>query len=417
MTYKNIRFEDSPVMRSLEKLAINKGLIKPETMEKTAQSKVPVASTLAPTTNFEENVMRLCAGLRSAGRVKQASEIETKFFNLKKAEHLYDTHGEKGEDVVNFAHPDGSHQMKGIEGDALIETTLDAHKAYERLVNKVPTGKNKQAHREMVELIRQAGKVDVKKNALNAIATILSSSKVATASMEDVQKLMQMASSETQAAIDLAERAGDLYGNTIVGARQHAQIVANAAINITNNSLEDAVVAINDISRAFTPNILAPILPDFLNVGLTNEQVNQAVQAKLSSARTRLEVAQKQFRDLSLHPENNQPKVEAPASGGTITLPEQEVVGSKVRQELSMVAEGLINKLNGWKPTLNSYPDPSDREQSLKWANTMLAAVKTVLNAMDQTPPEVIDSVAGNWKKTLTEYSKQVDQFYQTWVA
>lgn len=167
MTYKNIKFDDSPVMRSLEKLAVNKGLVKPEELTKTAAK----TSALKPTENLDENILKLCAALRDSGFTSHALEVENKFFNLKRAQTLYDTHGETGEDVIHSAHPEGSHHMKGVEGDALVETIVDRKKAIENMLHKMPTGKQA-ATRDMASLIKKAGRVE-KQAALNAIKVIL----------------------------------------------------------------------------------------------------------------------------------------------------------------------------------------------------------------------------------------------------
>lgn len=124
-------------MRSLEKLAVEKGLVKPETLKKTAETKV---SELKPTENFEENVFKLCAALRSSGYVKYAEEVEDKFITFKKANDLYNVFKQTGADVINEAHPEGSPHLS-MEGDAIVETILDKRKAIEKVVNKQPTGK------------------------------------------------------------------------------------------------------------------------------------------------------------------------------------------------------------------------------------------------------------------------------------
>lgn len=61
--------------------------------------------------------------------------------------------------------------MKGVEGDALIETIVDKRKAIENMLNKVPTGKQAAA-RDMAALIKKAGRVE-KEIALNAVKVIL----------------------------------------------------------------------------------------------------------------------------------------------------------------------------------------------------------------------------------------------------
>lgn len=175
MTYKNIPFDQSSTMRSFANLAMKKGIITPESITKVASvNKQIVQSKLTPGPNLEENILKLCAALREKGFVKNAVEIEEKFFIMKKAVYLYDTHGETGDDVINFAHPDGSHQMKDVEGDAMIETIIDKQKAIKNMIAKEPTGKLAMA-KKMADKVKSAGKMN---NALavNAVKVVLAQS-------------------------------------------------------------------------------------------------------------------------------------------------------------------------------------------------------------------------------------------------
>jgi hypothetical protein len=172
MTYKNIPFDQSSTMRSFANLAVKKGIITPESITKVASvNKKIVQSKLTPGPNLEENILKLCAALREKGFVKNAVEIEEKFFIMKKAVHLYDAHGETGDDVINFAHPDGSHQMKDVEGDAMIETIIDKQKAIKNMIAKEPTGKLAMA-KKMADKVKSAGKMN-NALAINAVKVVL----------------------------------------------------------------------------------------------------------------------------------------------------------------------------------------------------------------------------------------------------
>lgn len=140
MTFKHIKFEDSPVMRSLEKLAHSKGLVKDEPVVKTASA----TKNSKPTSNsLVENILYLCSQLRSSGLESEASELELNLMTYKQANTLYETSSEKGEDLVDRAHPKGSHKLEGVEGGdlALIETIVDQQMKNLKMVEKKPTGK------------------------------------------------------------------------------------------------------------------------------------------------------------------------------------------------------------------------------------------------------------------------------------
>ena len=92
--------------------------------------------------SFDENILKLCSGLRAKGFDKHADGIERKFLAYKTAAntHLYRAHDEDGEDLINAAHPDGDPNMgDGEHGD--VETILSKHKKIVDVIQKEPTGK------------------------------------------------------------------------------------------------------------------------------------------------------------------------------------------------------------------------------------------------------------------------------------
>src|SRR5665213_3115386 len=143
MTYKPSNFDNSPVLRSLERLAIAKGLVPPD--EPKSMVKEAAAKIDAEDKTLTDKIMRLCEGLRSkAGMETYANEIESKFLTYKKAaaNSLYDVHGETGADLIEFAHPEGSKKLdKNWDDLGEIETILDHQRKMLEVVNKKPKGK------------------------------------------------------------------------------------------------------------------------------------------------------------------------------------------------------------------------------------------------------------------------------------
>ena len=134
--WKHGRFEDSAVMRSLEKLSKDKDFVK------TASKDIIKKADLSPSESLTDNIIKLCNGLRKSGFAKHADDLETNFINYKKADtSLYGITGETGEDLVDAAHPDGSHRLEGVDGDSLVETIVDNQIAHLKIVDKMPTGK------------------------------------------------------------------------------------------------------------------------------------------------------------------------------------------------------------------------------------------------------------------------------------
>ncbi len=137
MTFKHGKFSDSPMMRAYERVAIKKGLVKPEEMVKTA------SVSLEPSDDLFSDILKLSGALRDRGFEKQADELENNIIMFKTAEtHLYRAIDEDGEDLLQFAHPKGStkmHPAKDNHGD--VEDLLDQHEKILKVVNKTPTGK------------------------------------------------------------------------------------------------------------------------------------------------------------------------------------------------------------------------------------------------------------------------------------
>lgn len=137
MSLKHTQFQDSPTMRSYIKVAREKGWIQEEPLKKEAS-----APDYQSTDNLMENIMKLCRGLRATGFDKYAEELESKFIQYKQAESAYDVSGETGEDLIDEAHPDGSHKLEGIDSDeAVIETIIDQRKKILDKIEKMPKGK------------------------------------------------------------------------------------------------------------------------------------------------------------------------------------------------------------------------------------------------------------------------------------
>ena len=156
MTFKHIKFDNSPVMRSLERIAREKGLVKESLLEKIASRSAMVKKAdLTPTTNLTENLIKLCSGLREEGFDKYANELESTFMMFKQAQTLYETSKETGEDLVDMAHPKGSHTLEGVSGDAVFETIIDQQLKDIKMVEKKPTGKLSNA-KEIIDAVKYA---------------------------------------------------------------------------------------------------------------------------------------------------------------------------------------------------------------------------------------------------------------------
>ena len=140
MTFKtDIKFDDSPILRSLERVAIKKGLVVPDPVVKTAA----VKEAYVATDDLHEDMLTLVAGLRAKGFHREAEALEDKVNMRKMAEtHLYRAFDEDGDDLLDFAHPDGDVEVApSASGLGKVWTEQSAKKEILRVVQKQPTGK------------------------------------------------------------------------------------------------------------------------------------------------------------------------------------------------------------------------------------------------------------------------------------
>jgi hypothetical protein len=141
MTFKHSDFDDSSVMRSLVKVAAEKGWLPASNIAKTAANE-KAQIDFHPSENLFANILKLCQGLRTLGLEKYADDLEVKYLNFKQANTLYNVSGEDGDDLLHSAHPKGSHKLVDVEGkEATVEDLLDKHLQFLGVVNKKPNGK------------------------------------------------------------------------------------------------------------------------------------------------------------------------------------------------------------------------------------------------------------------------------------
>ncbi|MCZ2224530.1 MAG: hypothetical protein LC122_12975 [Chitinophagales bacterium] len=131
MNFKNIKFEESEVMQSLEKIAKDKGWVKEEIKKKASVK-------LAATNDFDLNIVNLISVLNDSGKVSLAKELSKNYLLYKQAsnEKIYDVNLESLEKLLNAAHPKSA-KIEGVEkGElALVEDLYEQNKKMLEIVN------------------------------------------------------------------------------------------------------------------------------------------------------------------------------------------------------------------------------------------------------------------------------------------
>jgi hypothetical protein len=149
-------FLDSEVMQILEKVAIKRGLITPEPMEKTASAPKPLKAT----SDVHTDLISLVDSLRERGYEHEASALEDKIYVYKMAKDQYKKLCD--EELVDSAHPEGDAEVAPSKEDyGKVETITSAQKKILDKVRKMPTGKLASMAAQMSAILKTAEDVDI----------------------------------------------------------------------------------------------------------------------------------------------------------------------------------------------------------------------------------------------------------------
>jgi hypothetical protein len=163
MTFKHITFGESPIMRSLEKVARERGMFEDEPVVKEASA----GETYEPTDDLLSDMLRLATGLRERGFVAEANTLEDKIFVHKKAaKAVKEKAKDEGEKMLDDAHPEGDVEVAPSQsGYGKMLTQKTTQDEIKKIVNKMPTGKY--AHKKFAQSV--GGEIDRAIAALEAV--------------------------------------------------------------------------------------------------------------------------------------------------------------------------------------------------------------------------------------------------------
>lgn len=388
MTYKHGKFQDSQIMRSLEKIAVEKGLIKPEALQKKAS--VAKKADFTPTTNLMDNIFKLCSGMRAQGLESEAFEIETNYLNYKQAQTLYEAHKETGEDLIHAAHPEGSHKMEGVDCDeATFEDILDRQVKMLQVINKKPSGKLSSALHILGAVKKALGQTNSvpEKNIIESIKEVA-------ANLEKVYSLVK----KTGGLTDITSN----WMNSRLDVVRGLLNVANTSPeSLSADQIDNTISAVNAIARNLHPNLLHNILPNFLNKGVSSDALWNGVEPILTAAVVDLQNISKKIVSKQI---NNQPIVDAPVAAPA--APEKAV-----KQE-------LIDRLNSVNRNLALYSSylpvriaPSAQNQ----AKTIISNYKSQADALLAYLKDASDQEAMSKSGSVDQLEKWVSGFATNW--
>ena len=379
MTFKHIDFNSSPTMRSLTKVAQDKGWIKDEPVVKTASPKLD----LKPSDNLTENLLKLCGGLRAAGFEKQADEIEDKFVVYKQANSLYGVSGEDGDDLLHSAHPKGSHKMEDVDSkEAVFEDLLDKHQQFVSMVDKKPTGK------------------------LASTRSIINAVKIALgASMSDIKSALSQVAADADKIITIAEQGGGLTDTVLnwgKGRAENIRAIANKD-HFTLNDINSVESNLDAMERNFHPNALHNWLPDLLNKGVSSDEIWSKLEGFFSSAHQQISMAQETIKTIALDGET------APAPGTPGGGPLQ-------MREIQTTADPVIGKGTTLVNTLKAYQSVGKiarNPAAINWIKSQIKEIQDVMTRFNSAEATgQLNQVKSSLEQEMDTKESEVKDFY-----
>ncbi len=371
MSFKN-DFSSSEVMRSLEKIAQEKGLIKPDPIKKTAAAK---KADFTPTSNLMENIFKLCAGLRTQGLEKVAMEVEMNYLNYKQAQTLYETSKEKGEDVIHAAHPDGSHKMENIDSDeATFEDILDKHTKMLQVIEKRPHGK------------------------LSSAAQILKAVKVALARASDEDRLRSLVDQVKKIMNFVEAKSNDELTFSITGwVNEIGGLLGSGKPSVFN--LNAAKKKVHDLGSRLNPSVLGGAT---LGMGGLSEYTWGTISAELSKVQGMLSDAIEARKNIDVTENSSR------QSGGEEPKP-------LAVPEVKMTADPVISAGTNLINTLKAYQSVgvvSRNQAALQWIRSEIGQIQNVMqryNSAESTGQ--LDAVKSSLQAEMNEKQKEVNDF------
>lgn len=362
MTFKHTKFDDSATMRSLIKVAAEKGWVKSEPLKKTASA----SEDLSPSHNLTENVMKLCSGLRASGLDKYADEVEIKFLAYKQANSLYNVHNEEGKDLIDAAHPKGGHKMKDLAGDVLVETILENRLKILNVVNKKPTGK-------------LASHFDI----MNAVKVVLAGDP------SKIQAKLNRVLSNVNTIFSLHEQDNIISRPVVQGKDTLRELINSAVTNASNPEVLEGLcyqikAGLDSFHSAFKPGWA---------FGGSSKEVWGSMEPVFASAYANLASAQKLLEEPDVAP--------------------TPVAVKKPLEDLISQVNSVKNKVRSWKSIGPVVKQPT----AVKWIDTELSNLEDILNRYNSAPEDQHVNLVSSLSKELNAELKDINQFEKDWIT
>lgn len=366
--------------------------------------------------SLDENILKLCVGLRDKGLTSQAEALEQKFTTYKAANsarmaklaantHLYRAHDEDGEDLVNAAHPDGDVNMgDGEHGD--VETIVSKHKKIVDVIQKTPTGK-------------LGSYVDQCKIALGVkkkIAQDVSDEKL----KEILTEGLTYASNIIQEVAQISAKSEKTEGDGIV---------KQTTLDDINNDLKDAFKIVNagnlNYNKIMEITKIVDGIPDdlmsdgsswisdkgnhYLAFDEDGQKLFDRVKEQIAIAKSRCNAA---FQLLKGHVDGAKFQLQY-GKPSQISIDGEQ--SKSQGNDFTTKAQGWLDTLRQWKTSIENNKDhftAEDKQGANAWINENYVKINDLLADVKQSK---IDTNAAS--QQLNEILKEFDEFKTNWVG
>lgn len=381
MTFKHVKFEDSPIMRSLEKVAKEKGLIKNDPISKTASAAKTL--DLIPTNDFMSNLFKLCEGLRSQNLHKYANELENNFLNYKRAQTLYETSPEKGEDLIGAAHPKGSHKLEDLDSDeATVEDILDQHLKIIEVVNKKPSGKLSTA------------------SGINAVKKVLGQSTLSPEQIANLYKtqIMEKMRSTLSVARDGLEIARRAQSSGYLDESDYSDIAEalQRAINSWQRMRTDAGPSAAGVTGMLQNYKAAVSSCNDIN----NEDIKHAAIVKFNEAIGNLEPLLTTIQQYNSNPNVLPFGISIPVVQTSTQLKDV------YKEQLSNLTARLNFYINSHAE--NKMPNPNNRQKALKFLDDIKKSLESMLSQITSNTESQLQSIKEDIDSQITKLTNSL---------
>lgn len=436
MTFKHINFDDSPVMRSLERMAISKEPKKE--IEKTASSNKP---DFTPTGDFFSNLTKLCSGLRDAGLSKYADELENNYLRYKQAETAYETSKETGEDLVDQAHPQGSVRVGDSEYGE-IETIVDQQLRTLKIIDKNPTGKlasatdiigavklslgNSPGVPEDINNMSEELKIGWRKYvAYQTVSNIYNQ-------LHTIKTKVNYYFSDNSYVVNSVNNSLNKIDNLF--SKMDDENISLKELNPVVDNLKSIIDAVRlfDFSDVFAPTI--PTLDPFgaakdIYKNISNlrsiQRGQQAVKERdaiESNANTAISIVRSSINilmgnnDKALVSYINARADNERAAKKRENKEKSDKDKKKKESGLQGTIKSLITKLNSWKRIVNLYEDPDDISRGLGFIDSKISALTAISNDIRETPDDELEYIRDNFNSRIQKQVNEMGSFYNDWI-